>query len=165
VRPRHASLGDDAEVFLDTDGTYWLMFNEDYYENRILARAAWQRCRRASWAHEWRDTMWPPVAAQVYDGVGATADEVRPWQRSDDPAGTLDEFRAAVEADIASVTAFRLNDPDAADEVDDYLDVYLADLRGLLGIVEEMHDGTGDHNRELSLAAGTWEKPSLRKSK
>lgn len=164
MKPRHTALGDDAAVFVCTDGTYELVFGDDYYPNRILAKAAWQQCRRASWAHEWRDSMWPPKGAQVYDDIGASADDLRPWERSDDPARTLAEFRSAIEDDEASVTAFRLNDPDAADEVDDFLDIYLGDLRGLLSIVEELHDPTGDYNRALALACGRWEKPSLRKA-
>ena len=127
-------VADLASLFLDSDGVTALWDGEETFDNALLARAAWQGVRLATWSHSDRDRR-PPAAAVIYDGIGDALVSSPPgpgrhW--------TLDGAREAFEHDVASIEAFYRSAPRAAVEIADELDAYRADLRTLLAIAEEV---------------------------
>jgi hypothetical protein len=124
----------DADLFLNGDGVEPFFTGDDVFENAFLARAAWQTVRAATWGIPYRG-IWPPHAAFVYDGFTELTHKQHPTSRG--VAWNIEDMREAVEADIASVEAFRKADPEAAEEIVDELDGFIADLGVLLALAEK----------------------------
>jgi len=129
---RRHPAGPHGDLFQDSDGVTPL-FDGDIpyaYPNRVLARAAWEECRVDTWARPSRG-IWPPCGAVVYDGITEharfPAGETRPAA-----------IGAAVEADVASVVAFRENEPAKAATIAEALDRYLADLDMVRNLAEQL---------------------------
>jgi hypothetical protein len=153
--------GEDGALFLDGDGVSPMLDGDDVYDNVFLARGAWQLVRADTWRHPWREEMWPPEGAIVYDGITADARRYRPGLGPHD--GWLEKVRAAVEADIASVERFRQNNPEAAAEVADELDEYVDDLRGLLALAGSRPPATSQFSGgEFSVAWSKFQMPAQR---
>lgn len=119
--------GEFGDLFLITDGmsAVWDSQQREVYSDPQLARAAWERARRMTWKHEDRDGCWPPEGAIAYDGITAKARQVHP---------DAETMAAAVDADIASVEAFRQREPAAAAQIADELEEYVTGLQLLAGM-------------------------------
>jgi hypothetical protein len=160
-RQRVPLNGDSGTRFLFDDGVDVLL---DWYPPNptysiFEARAVWEQVRTVTWRHELRD-LWPPVAALRYDGITQLTKAQRPhrpyrkttWTaeepvRADtDTVWTLEGLREAVEADVASVEAFRQAKPTAAAEIAEELDGYVEDVRMLLTLMEQGSDVPDDES-------------------
>ena len=117
-------------LFVIGDGT-WDYFAgtkaHELHPNRESAEQHWRQCRREAWAQTNRFRI--PRAAEIYDNFSNTGWELL-WRSWGWAKGTfpLAHILAAVEGDRAAVAAFRANEPEAAAEIDDYLELYLQDL-------------------------------------
>jgi hypothetical protein len=156
VDKRRGSLrGSMGDWFLLDDGVH-LMLDPDPREHLYTifeARSIWETVRVEVWRDPLRD-LWPPVAALKYDGITETTKGRRPgrpwppygWDgKRYGPIGepivwTPGRVREAVEADVASVEAFREAKPAAATEIADELELYVRDLGVLLTISEQHGD-------------------------
>ncbi len=158
VDKRRGSLrGSSGDWFLLDDGVH-LMLDPDPREHLYTifeAKAVWEQVRTEVWRDPLRD-LWPPVAALKYDGITETTKGRRPgrpfpeyaWDDrkkrygpvSDPVVWTPERVREAVEADVASVEAFREAKPTSAAEIGEELDGYCVDLRVLLEISEQHRD-------------------------
>lgn len=132
---RRAPLtGTSGMRFLIDDGAH-VMFDWHFPNPKYTvfeARAIWEQVRTEIWRHDLRD-LWPPGGALAYDGITKRTERACP----SGPDFPIEKTRAAVEADLASVEAFRAAKPKAAAEIADELDAYAQDLRTLLALAEE----------------------------
>ncbi len=172
VDKRRGSLrGSMGDWFLDDDGVH-LILDPDPRDPRYTlfeAKAVWEQVRTEVWRDPLRD-LWPPVAAQRYDGITEATKSRRPgrpwppygWdpvRKCNGPIGdpiacTPELVREAVEADVSSVEAFRETKPAPAAEIAEELDAYVRDLGVLLTICEQHGDeleGDAPH-----VAASAW---------
>ncbi len=130
--------GDGVTPFVDWDPVL---------PNRLVARAAWQLHRAAAWAHPSRGVA-PPEGACVYDGIETDLLDNPPdhpdlWTLTYVPGTSpwsLDEARDGFQRDLASVEAFRHDNPAAAVEISEELDEYATNLRTLFNIAETVPD-------------------------
>jgi len=127
----------DPELFLNSDGMAPFFTGDDIFENAFLARAAWEQVRAQTWCSDIRG-IWPPYAATVYDHITQHTHSQHPTSRG--TAWDLEIFCAAVEVDVASVAAFRENEPAKAATIVEALDDYLADLGMLRSLAEQLGD-------------------------
>lgn len=129
ARRRSDRLGDLVEMFRWGDGTYHVL-GEEHCPTRADAEAGWTRARRAVWA------TWPrfslPYAAESFDALTHSALEyVRTsWNRH---SFNVEEARALLGADRASVEAFRTRNPAGAATIGDFLVKLENDLDAIEG--------------------------------
>ena len=172
VDKRRANLrGGCGTWFLFDDGVDVLLGRGpgDPHFSVFEARAIWEQVRPEVWRDELR-SLWPPVAALRYDGITETTKARRPgrpwppygWDPvtkrygpiGDPVTWTPELVREAVEADVASVEAFRKAKPAPAKEIAEELEAYVRDLGVLLTISEQHGDELeGDHPH---VAAAAW---------
>ena len=78
-----------------------------------------EQLRPDAWAIDLRG-MWPPQGAVAYDGIIESIYRLRPLE----PSWSIEAARRAVEADVASVEAFKASEPAKAATVAEALDTY-----------------------------------------
>jgi hypothetical protein len=161
---RSPLTGEGGLLFLVDDGVHPLFSPGpgDPHYSIFEARAVWEEVRAQVWAHELRD-LWPPQGAIAHDGITATTKACRPVGPYDGRIWSPETVRLAVEADTASVEAFRKAKPKAAATVDIELDDYLEDLRLLLSIAEQ-HGNQLDELGIPKAAANAWSDYEMRRA-
>jgi hypothetical protein len=112
------------------DFTRSYLGNERHFASKEEARAAWPACRRLVWARTHR--MRVPTAAEVFDGLTRRGWDMA-WSRTCYCAARLPmvDVLDALDEDRDAVAAFRRRDPEGAREIDDFLDLWLADLEAI----------------------------------
>ncbi len=160
----HPVMVDAEELFAWGDGT-WCMFTgmAEPYENRLLARAAWNAAREATWGLPDRG-LWPPGGA-VHDGITRHTERCRPASLG--VSWSAPAVAEAVAADVASVESFRKADRVAASSIADHLELYVADLGILAAIVEraavvDIHEHQGDDEHQVA-ASTSWTALEMRR--
>src|SRR5262245_12567372 len=135
VRGRIETI-DPLEVFrwADTD-KFTTTFDGPGFPTTEAARLAWQACRRAIWAETNR--MGVPDPARVFDELTVGGWQYL-WSSWNTTAFSLDDARAAIEADRRAVTEFERVNPKGARSIADFLGLWRADLDALGAIAVEL---------------------------
>jgi len=103
---RRAPVKEIVDMFAHSDGVTGDLDGQPVYENRIVAHAAWQAHRAATWRLvAERGGPWLPHAAQTYDGIAV---ECLVLDLDTAPSKAITE---AAERDLASVDAFGQGQP------------------------------------------------------
>jgi hypothetical protein len=116
-----------AAAFLDTDGLSPLFDGDAHWPDPDVAEAAWERCRLATWRHDWRDEVFPPVGAQAWDGLTCTV-------------AMGGYTRERLETDLATLQAHREQRPDLAEVLEVEYGEYEQALQLLLGLAAKHND-------------------------
>ena len=147
----------DPEAFLWSDGVKPFFTGDQCWETPFLARAAWEQVRSDTWRHELRD-LWPPAGSVAYDGITERTYKLRPLEAS----WSLEATREAIDADIASVGAFRREEPAKAASIADELEAYVEDLRVLLHLAEKLGEERDELGKRRALS-DSWRNYLMRR--
>jgi hypothetical protein len=137
MRRRRPERPDDLEDLVDVfrwgDGTYHIL-NEDYFETRAEAEAAWTRVRRLIWAETHRFML--PHAAESFDGLmhSALAYLRGHWLHGFD----AEEALARLAEDRARVEVFQASNPAGAATISDYLRKLADDYDAIEGTIRAL---------------------------
>ncbi len=136
-------------VFLWGDGTVSYFQDDVVHATVEEAYAHWRTCRREVWAEAGRWRI--PKGAMAHDGLRNEGIELLTsyWDRADFP---LEEILRALAADREAVAAFRRDDIRGAQDVDDYLEIFLRDIEVREDLAHRLAAGTGVDRRELYAA-------------
>ena len=146
-RPKSRTVPVNPRVFKIGDGT-WSFFSTDaVYPDRESAAHAWPRYRREVWSSQ-RCTQ-PPGGALEWDGL--THDGFRAlwanWNHVEFPTA---EVLDAIGRDRDWVAAFRERDSGGAQEIGNYLEIWIAYLDTLEEVTRELAD-LPDYHERISL--------------
>jgi len=134
-RPRERISPVSHRIFLWGDGTRSYFPTDAVHANQDAALEHWRQAgvRRLVWGECWRFKV--PRAAECFDNISNTAQSIL-WSAWGYKPKTycfpLPEILAALAGDVQAVADFRREDREGAQQIDDFLDLFLADL----GIVE-----------------------------
>lgn len=124
------TLDDVVLAFLCGDGTGTPFDDDGPFGDRVAAERAWEHARRPVWASPYREEVWPPGAAGVYDGLRSRVEAAGNSVRS------VAELRDLAVEDLADLARFRREKPRAAEQAGAGLDEYDGALRRLLEVLE-----------------------------
>ena len=128
IRRTRRIEGPSERLFLHGNGC-WSYFDEPLHPDLASARRHWITTRRDVWVIAKRFS--PPRAAEIFDGLSRSGLELLQHSWGLRRGYSLEEIRAALEADRRAVEQFRAADPAGAADVEDFLSLWLEDLRAV----------------------------------